>query len=73
MALPDFLDHPVKETRRRVSISSETRLVYVQSIYVPGLWVWDGRHVQREFVVQYSVCQDSEILLVGFILVYFLY
>ena len=52
MALPDFLDYPVKESRRRVSISSETRPVYVQSIYVPGLWVWDWRHVEREFVVQ---------------------
>ena len=32
MALPDFLDHPVKESRRRLSIGSETRPVYVQSI-----------------------------------------
>ena len=35
--LPDFLDHPVKENRGRVSISSETRPVYVQSIYVPSI------------------------------------
>ena len=41
MVLPDFLDHPVKESCRRVSIGSETRPVYVQSIYVPSLWVWD--------------------------------
>ena len=34
MALPDFLDHPVKESRQRVSIGSETCPVYVQSIYV---------------------------------------
>ena len=39
MALPDFLDHPVKESRQRVSISNETRPVYVQNIYVPSLWV----------------------------------
>ena len=45
VALPDFLDHPVKESRRRVSISSETRPVYVQSIYVPSIWVWNWRHV----------------------------
>ena len=40
-ALPDFLDHPVKESRWRVSIGSETRPVYVQRIYVPSIWVWD--------------------------------
>ena len=54
MALLDLLDHPVKESRKRVSISSETRPVYVQSIYDPGLWVWDWGHVEREFVVQMS-------------------
>ena len=54
MALPDVLDHPVKESHRRVSISSETHPVYVQSIYVPSIWVWDWRHVQWKFVVQMS-------------------
>ena len=46
MALPDFLDHPVKESHWRVSIGSETRPVYVQSIYVPSIWVWDRRYIQ---------------------------
>ena len=49
-----ILDHPVKESHWRVSISSESHPIYVQSIYVPGLWVWDKRHVKREFVVQVS-------------------
>ena len=52
--LPDFFYHPVKESRGRVSISSETRPVYVQSIYVPSILVWDWRHVQWNFVVQAS-------------------
>ena len=52
--LPDFLDHPVKESRGRVSISSETRLVYVPSIYVPSILVWDWRYIQWNFVVQTS-------------------
>ena len=43
--LPDVLDHPVKESRGRVSISSETQPVYVQSIYVPSILVLDWRHV----------------------------
>ena len=43
--LPDFLDHPVKDSRERVSISSETRPVYVQSIYLPSILAWDWRHV----------------------------
>ena len=54
MALLDLLDHLVKESRRRVSIGSETHPVYVQSIYVPRLWVWDRRYVQWKFVVQIS-------------------
>ena len=54
IALPDFLDHLVKESCRRVSIGSETRPVYVQSIYVPSLWVWDRRYIQWKFVVQMS-------------------
>ena len=29
IALSDFMDHPVKKSSERVSISSETRLVYV--------------------------------------------
>ena len=37
IALPDFLDHPVKESRGRVSISTDTQPVYVQSIYVPSM------------------------------------
>ena len=54
VALPDVLDHPMKESRGRVSISSETQPVYVQSIYVPSMLVWDWRHVQWQFVVQMS-------------------
>ena len=49
-----FLDHPVKESHGRVSISNETRPVYVQSIYVPSILVWDWRYVQWNFVVQTS-------------------
>ena len=45
MSLPDLLDHLVKEGRRRVRIGREVGPVYVQSIYVPGPWVWDRRHV----------------------------
>ena len=37
-----ILDHPVKESRGRVGISSETRPVYVQSIYVPSIWSRTG-------------------------------
>ena len=54
IALPHFLDHPVKESRGRVGINSETRPVYVQSIYVPSMLVWDWRYIQRNFVVQMS-------------------
>ena len=54
MALPDFLDHPMEESRRRVRISSETHPVYVQIIYVPSILVWDWRHVEWKFVVQMS-------------------
>ena len=50
--MPDFLDHPVKESRGRVSISTETRPV--QSIYVPSILVWDWRYIQWNFVVQMS-------------------
>ena len=52
MALLDLLDHLVKESRRRVSIGRKVHPVYVQSIYVPSLWVWDRRYVQWKFVVQ---------------------
>ena len=34
MALLDLLDHPMKESHRRVSRGSETRPVYVQSIII---------------------------------------
>ena len=44
-----ILDHPVKE---RVSIGSEARPVYVQSIYVPRILVWDWRYVHWNFEVQ---------------------
>ena len=44
----------VKESGGRVSISSETRPVNVQSIYVPSMLVWDWRYVQWNFVVQIS-------------------
>ena len=54
MALLDLLDHLVKESHRRVSIGREVRLVYIQSIYVPSLWVWDRRYVQWKLVVQMS-------------------
>ena len=63
--LPDFLDHPVKESRGRVSISSETRPVYVQSIYVPSILVWVWRYVQLNFGVQMSA-DAVIILLTGF-------
>ena len=49
-----ILDHPVKESRGMVSISSEIRPVYVQSIYVPSILVWDWRYVKWNFVVQVS-------------------
>ena len=41
-----ILDHPVKESCGRVSIGSETRQNYVQSIYVPGMLIRDRRYVQ---------------------------
>ena len=33
-------------------VCSETQPVYVQSIYVPSILVWDWRYVQWNFVVQ---------------------
>ena len=57
IALPDFLDHLVKESHKRVSILSETRPAYVQSISVPSMFVWDRTYIQWNFVVQTSGCQ----------------
>ena len=54
-ALPKFLDHPVKESRGRVNISSESRPVYGQSIFIPSILVRDWRNVQWDFVVAVKV------------------
>ena len=49
-----ILDHLVKESRGRVSIGSETRPGYVQSIYVPGMLIRDRRYVQ------WKICGSEE-------------
>ena len=49
-----ILDHPVKESRGRVSIGSETRPDYVQSIYVPGMLIRNRRYVQ------WKICSSDE-------------
>ena len=49
-----ILDHPVEESCGKVSISSETRPMYVQNIQVPSILVQDWRYMQWNFVVQTS-------------------
>ena len=53
IGLPDF-GSPVKESRERVSIGSETRPDYVQSIYVRGMLIRDRGYVQ------WKICGSEE-------------